>query len=377
MNAIFHPIALVHPSILEFGSGRVTRVGEWIAAQGYDRVLVVADAFNATRINRLAISQKTSLFADVTSEPDRASLDSLLSIARSFHPDVVVGFGGGSAMDLAKLVVVLSGSDQKLSDIVGSEKAEKKRCALVQVPTTAGTGSEVGIRALITDPATMNKLAVESHHMLADLAVVDPDLTFSVPPAITAATGIDALAHCVEAYTSRKAHPVIDLFAKEGIRLIGANLKKAVENGSDREARSAVSLASVYGGFCLGPVNTAAGHALAYPLGSRHHIAHGAANALIFPHVLACNASTVPDHTAFIVNALGITVDVLDENEVRAAAHDFCAGLGIRMKLSAWNVPEDDLPKMATEAHAIRRLLDNNRRDLAEAEILEIYRAAY
>ena len=130
--------------------------------------------------------------------------------------------------------------------------------------------------------------------MLADFAVVDPELTLSVPRAITVATGVDALAHCVEAFTSRKAHRAIDLYALEGARLIGASLPRASADGSDREARAGMALASFYGGLCLGPVNTTAGHAVAYPLGTRHHIPHGVANAVIFSHVLAFNAPAAP-----------------------------------------------------------------------------------
>ena len=198
----------------------------------------------------------------------------------------------------------LPGSGQSLADVVGVDKVIGRRSALVQVPTTAGTGSEAGSRALVTDPASLNKLAVQSDHMLADFAVVDPELTLSVPRAITVATGVDALAHCVEAFTSRKAHRAIDLYALEGIRLIGASLPRASVDGSDREARAGMALASFYGGLCLGPVNTTAGHAVAYPLGTRHHIPHGAANALIFPHVLAFNAPAVPKRTATVLAAL-------------------------------------------------------------------------
>ena len=236
------------------------------------------------------------------------------------------------------------------------------------MPTTSGTGSEAGTRALVTDPATQNKLAVQSRHMLADLAVVDPDLTLTVPPAVTAATGVDALAHCVEAYTSRKAHPLIDLYALEGIRLVGRFLARAVRNGGDREARAGLALASLYGGFCLGPVNTTAGHAVAYPLGTRHHIAHGLACALIFPHVLAFNAPAAPDKTAAILESLGLAPGE-SETAIRAAALEFCQALGIDMRLSRHGVPEADLGAMATEAHAIRRLLDNNPRDISQPEI--------
>jgi len=212
--------------------------------------------------------------------------------------------------------------------------------------------------------------------MLADLAVIDPDLTMTVPAAVTAATGVDAMAHCVEAFTSRKAHPTIDLYALEGTRLVGRYLPRAVADGSDREARAGLALASLYGGFCLGPVNTTAGHAVAYPLGTRHHVAHGLACAAIFPHTLAFNAPAVPEKTALVLQALGAPA-CADEATVREHATRFCADLGVVLRLSRIGVPEDDLDAMAGEAHAIRRLLDNNPRDMSRADILTLYRAAY
>jgi alcohol dehydrogenase class IV len=212
--------------------------------------------------------------------------------------------------------------------------------------------------------------------MLADLAVVDPDLTLTVPPHVTAATGVDAMAHCVEAYTNKRAHPTIDLYALEGVRLVGRYLPRAIADGTDREARAGLALASLYGGYCLGPVNTAAGHAVAYPLGTRHHIAHGAANALIFPHVLAFNFPVAREKTAAIMTALGME-PAGDEQSVFGAVYEFCARLGVEMRLSKLGVPRDDLPAMAQEAHAIRRLLDNNPRDMNQDDILGIYQAAY
>jgi len=283
------PLEIQCPPVLRFGGGTAPTLGAWAREQGFSRVLVVADAFNATRIEALALPGTPSVFGTVKPEPDIPNLDALLEAAERAKPDLVVGFGGGSAMDLAKLAAVLPGSGQSIHDVVGPEKVAGRRAALAQVPTTSGTGSEAGTRALVTDPATQNKLAVQSRYMLADIAVVDPDLTLTVPPAVTAATGVDALAHCTEAYTSRKAHPLIDLYGLEGIRLVGRYLARAVRDGGDREARAALSLASLYGGFCLGPVNTTAGHAVAYPLGTRHHIPHGLSCALIYPHTLAFN----------------------------------------------------------------------------------------
>jgi alcohol dehydrogenase class IV len=376
MTSLFAPIEIIRPEAIEFGSGTIGAVARFARSMGAKRPLVIADAFNAARVDVLALPGEVALFGDVKPEPDVPNLEKALSVARAAKPDLVVGFGGGSAMDLAKLVAVLCTGDQKLGDVVGPDKVGGRDVALVQVPTTSGTGSEGGIRALVTDPSTRNKLAVQSRFMLADLAVVDPDLTMSVPPQVTAATGVDALAHCVEAFTSRKAHPAIDLYAIEGIRLVGRYLARAVKDGADREARAGLSLASLYGGFCLGPVNTTAGHAVAYPLGTRHHIAHGLACAIIFPHTLAFNMPAMEEKTSVVLEALG-TRATKDPTAAFDAAYRYCADLGIEMRLSALGVPADDLGAMADEAHAIRRLLDNNPRDLSRDAIFEMYRAAF
>ncbi|MBO0906069.1 iron-containing alcohol dehydrogenase [Jiella sonneratiae] len=374
MTTIDRPLEMLRPAMLRFGAGQVSTLADWLRDEGCRRAFVVSDAFNAARIDVLALTEP-GIFGTVKPEPDVPNLEAAVAAARAFGPDVVIGFGGGSAMDLAKLVAVLLGSDRRIEDIVGPGRAPRRNLRLVQVPTTAGTGSEVGTRALVTDPSSRNKLAVESRHMLADLAIVDPGLTISVPPAVTAATGVDAMAHCVEAFTSRRSHPIVDAYALQGIDLVGRYLARAVQDGSDIEARAGLSLASFYGGVCLGPVNTTAGHAISYPLGTRHDIAHGVANALIFPHALAANASSVPDKTAAIGRSLGF--DARDEAATLEGAFAFCQGLGLDMRLAAHGVPRDDLAAMAAEAHKIRRLLDHNPKQLAEADILRIYEAAF
>jgi len=366
------PLVVTRPSRIEFGPGKVAYVGEWAESHGARRILVVSDAFNAARVDRLGLAGAVTVFSEVKPEPDLPNLEKLVALARDVRPELIVGFGGGSAMDVAKLAAVLVDETRPFHELVGPGKAGRRAALLVQVPTTAGTGSEAGTRALVTDPQTLNKLAVESIHMLADLAIIDPDLTVTVPPAVTAATGIDALAHCVEAYTSRRAHPIIDMYAREGISLVGRFLGRAVADGGDVEARAGLAVASLYGGFCLGPVNTTAGHAVSYPLGTRHKIAHGLANAVIFPHTLAFNASAEPEKTADIAGRLG-----LDGADLRDSAHAWCAGLGVEMRLSRLGVPDGDFGAMADEAFAIRRLLDFNPRDISRDDIAAIYRAAY
>ena len=370
------PIAVQTPRLIEFGAGVAPTAGRWAREQKLARILVVADTFNAKRVDALALKGEVMVFGELTAEPDVPLLDAGLALARRFKPDLVIGFGGGSAMDLAKLIATLGTSSQVLQDVVGAEKISAKTSILMHVPTTSGTGSEAGTRALLIDPVTQNKLAVQSRHMLADIAIIDPALTLTLPPTITATTGVDAMAHCVEAFTNKKSHPFIDMYALEGIRLVGRYLARAVKDGSDIEARAGLSLASLYGGFCLGPVNTSAGHAVAYPLGTRHHVPHGAANALIFPHTLAFNASVVPDKTTAVLAALGCK-PTSNADEVRALAHRYCSDLGCEMRLSALKVAREDLPIMASEAHAIRRLLDNNPREISRGQILALYEEAY
>ena len=376
MPELLRPIEIVRPKDIVLGSGTVAKVAPWVRAQGFTRPLVIADVFFAGGVDRLGLPGRVAVFAEVAREPEIADLEAGLAAAAAAQPDVIVGFGGGSTMDLAKLVAAMHGTGLAIHDVTGVDRVPPRAIPLVQVATTAGTGSEASNRSLITDPVTHAKLVANSNRLQADLAVVDPDLTLSVPARVTAATGVDALAHCVEAYTNRLAHPYIDMYALEGIRLIGRYLPRAIADGGDREARAGLSLAALYGGFCLGPVNTAAGHALAYPLGTRRHVAHGASNALMFPHVLAFNAPAVPEQTVAILAALGLAAPA-ETAAVFEVAYGYCRGLGIEMRMSRLGVEEADLPGMADEAHAIRRLLDNNPREISRDEILAIYRAAF
>ncbi|WEX11277.1 iron-containing alcohol dehydrogenase [Chelativorans sp. AA-79] len=371
-SPLLRPLSFVQPPRIEFGSGKARLLAELIPDWPERRVLVVADAFNAGRADLLGLPRQNLVFPEAKPEPDLPNLARLLDQARGFAPDLVIGFGGGSAMDLAKLAAVLVGSAKEFHAIAGVDKADPRTVGLIAIPTTSGTGSEVGARALVTDPASRSKVAAESRHMVADMAIVDPDLTVSLPPAVTAATGIDALAHCVEAFTSRRAHPLLDIYAQKGIELVGQYLARAVADGADVEARAGLAMAALYGGFCLGPVNTTAGHALSYPLGTRYGIAHGLANAVIFPHALAFNAPAQPEKTAIIAELMGF-----DGNRLFDSAYRYCAELGIEMHMSKLGVPPDDLPSMAAEALGIRRLLDFNPRDMTGSDILEIYRAAW
>ncbi len=367
-------IRLHQPRRFEFGAGSAAQVGDWARMMGHSRILVITSPSVAPLVDRLGLPGQISLFDGVQPEPDTDNLAAAIVAAAAFAPDLIVGFGGGSAMDVAKLVTVLHGG-VALADVIGPNKVTARLNALALVPTTAGTGSEAGIRALVTDAATQNKVAVESPFMLADMVALDPDLTLSVPASVTAATGIDAMAHCVEAFTSRKAHPLIDNYARMGFALVARYLPRAIADGSDAKARAALLLASYYGGICLGPVNTAAGHALAYPLGTRLKLPHGLANAVIFPHVLAFNLPATASKTAEVAAALGLRSD--DEAALLDTASQWCRALGVEMRLSALGAQTSNLAAWAHEAYGIRRLMDNNPRDMSEAQVLSIYTAAF
>lgn len=367
-------IVIHQPARLEIGAGTAQQVGEWAA--GAKRILVLTVPVLEPLVAKLALPGMVQVITDVPPEPDDIALDRTLAAAAELKPDVIIGLGGGSVMDIAKLVSVLWDGEQTLSDVIGPDKVNHSLSRLALIPTTAGTGSEAGIRALVTNAQTKAKMAVESKHMRAELAVLDPELSYTVPPAVTAATGVDAMAHCVEAFTNIRAHDMVDGFARMGIKLVGQYLTRAVADGQDTEARAGMMLASYYGGICLGPVNTAAGHALAYPLGTRLNLPHGLANAIIFPHVLAFNQTVRPGKTAEVLDALGLAAgDSADH--VFAVAHDYCASLGVEMRLSKHGAQQEYLQSWAEEAHAIRRLMDNNPRDMSVADVLAIYKAAY
>jgi alcohol dehydrogenase class IV len=369
------PVIILHqPKRLVVGAGTIGQVGSW--AGEVTSTLVIATPITAGFVDRLRLPGKVTLFDAIPGEPEIATLDAALAAAQSAKPDLVVGLGGGSVMDVAKLVAALWNGQQTLLDVAGPNKVAGRNTRLAQAATTAGTGSEAGIRSLITDPVKGNKIAVESPHLIADLAVLDPELTYSVPPAVTAATGVDAMAHCVEAFTNRRAHPMIDGFARMGFNLVGKYLARAVRDGEDREAREGLMLASYYGGICLGPVNTAAGHAIAYPLGTLLHLPHGLANAIVFPHVLAFNQPVVTEKTAEVAEALGLGKG-LSQGDLSGAAHRFCADLGIEMSLAKHGATEDDLRRFAADAHAIRRLMDNNPVDMSVEDVLSVYRASF
>lgn len=369
---------------VRFGQGVADSCAADMAAAGCRRVLVITGA----PIRALCDGPEKALGAAGCAvevleasdgEPTLADLDGALDAARRFRADGVVGLGGGSAMDVAKLVAALADGEQEFAAAVGIDLLGPRKLRLACIPTTAGTGSEVTPIAIIEDTEAQLKKGVVSRHLVPDFAYLDPELTRSMPRGVTAATGIDALTHCIEAYANRFAHPVVDQWALEGIRLVGQYLERACSDGGDMEARAGMLRASHLGGQCLGPVNTAAVHALAYPLGGEFHIAHGAANSLLLPHVLRFNVLAAPDRYAAIAQALGCDRGH-DEAETALEGIErieaLSEAIGLERRLSAFGISANAIPHMAAAAMTVQRLLVRNPREVTEADAQAIYQAA-
>lgn len=369
---------------VRIGPGILADCAEDCHAAGATRVLLVTSAPIARFADALAAFLADRGLASLCwhgpdGEPTRAQVDEALAAAADFRADLVVGLGGGSALDVAKLVAALHGSAQTFDEIVGIDLLAGRALPLACIPTTAGTGSEVTPIAVIEDEVAQLKKGVVSRHLVPDYAYLDATLTVSKPRKVTASTGIDALTHCIEAYANRFAHPVVDSWALEGVRLVAQHLERACDEPDDLAAREGMLIASHLGGLCLGPVNTAAVHALAYPLGGEFHVPHGVANALLLPHVIRFNAEEQPRRYADIARAMGVATgrdDAADAAACVAEIERLSAAVGIDRRLSQVGISANALPGMAAAAITVQRLLRNNPREVTEADALRIYEAA-
>ena len=379
-SIIFH-----YPGKLVFGSDSLNQMGEDYLALGLSRLFILtvpaimehlSPVLDYLKSKNITLKINTS----IKEEPSFADFKEILTEAEAFNADSVAGIGGGSVMDVAKLVAGLLNTNQEIKDVVGNGILKERRTYLICMPTTSGTGSEVSPNAILLDEKDGSKQGIISPCLVPDGAYINPALTISMPASVTAYTGIDALTHCIEAYINRFAHPMVDVLALEGLRLISHNLKKAIDNGQDIEARSKVAMGSVYGGMCLGPVNTAAVHALAYPLGSDFKIAHGISNALLLPYVMEYNCSAEQERHAEIALVMGADKGPTDY-ETALNGISFIKKLikdcNLPARLSHIGIPYDAIIGMAKSAINIQRLLKNNVREITMENAKNIYSTAY
>ncbi|RMH83437.1 iron-containing alcohol dehydrogenase [Pseudomonas sp. AOB-7] len=386
-----HPFSFATTAQILCESGASLRLAELCRERGAQRVLIVTDP-GITRLGMLEpllpgfarAGMGVQVFDQVLADPPEAVVLAAVAQARELQAELVVGFGGGSSMDVAKLVALLAHPDcgQALNEIYGVGNARGRRLPLIQVPTTAGTGSEVTPIAIVTTGET-TKMGVVSPLLLPDLALLDADLTLGLPAAVTAATGIDAMVHAIEAYTSAlKKNPLSDLLAREALRLLAANLDEVVRNGSNREARQAMLLGACLAGQAFANAPVAAVHALAYPLGGHFHIPHGLSNALVLPQVLTFNAPVAaPLYAELAPLVLGEQLRAgsaaAQTEQLIEALAGFSQRSGLPTRLRDAGVSEAMLPTLAADAMLQQRLLVNNPREMNEQQALAIYQAAY
>ena len=379
------PITLLQPAKIQFGTGCLEIFCNDFLASGKKRLFILTAPVLRPLLTKMDETLQSggvqlSYFDDIRQEPTVNDFHTIVDQAREFQADSVIGVGGGSVLDLAKLVATLLYSDQQVEQLFGTGLVKQRGVWFACIPTTSGTGSEVSPNAILLDENDNLKKGIVSPHLMADAAYIDPQLTWTVPAKVTAETGMDALTHCIEAYTNKFAHPLIDVYALNGIRLIAANLLKAVKNGKDQEAREALSLGSMYGGMCLGPVNTAAVHALSYPLGGMFHLSHGLSNAILLPTVMKFNRPACVERYAQVAIVCGVQPGKNDE-ETAERGVDFIYQLskdcGIPTTLSEIGVPQTAVDEMAKSAMEVQRLLKNNPRVVTEEDARDIYNSLY
>lgn len=376
------------PANILFEAGAVRKVADLVSQYGVGRVLLVTDKGVRTagltkdaEAGMAAAGMSVTVFEDVVADPPSPVIDSAAALCREKQIELVISIGGGSALDTAKLVAYLAKSPERLDDIYGVGLAKGSRLPLLLAPTTAGTGSEVTPIAIVTTP-TMEKKGVVSPRLIPDWAILDPELTLGLPAHVTSATGIDAMVHAIEAYTSKvKKNPMSDQLARQALALLSANIRRVCRDGRDLEARSQMLLGSMLAGMAFANAPVAAVHALAYPIGAIFHVPHGLSNALVLPHVLEFNLPAAETLYAELAEIVKPGLRVTSQGDRARAFIDEMISIGqdcaVPASLSAVGIGQDDLKKLAEDAMKQTRLLVNNPRTLTFEDAYAIYSAAY
>lgn len=325
---------------------------------------------------------KTSIYTEVVPEPPLAVGEKLVAYTKEHQFDLVIGLGGGSALDLAKLAAVLATHEGKAADylnLTGTREISNKGIPKILIPTTSGTGSEVTDIAVLSLETT--KDVVTHNCLLADVAIVDPELTVSLPPKVTAATGIDALTHAIESYVSVNANPVTDALALQAIRLISGSIRTAVNEGDHKQARSDMSYGSYLAGLAFFNAGVAGVHALAYPLGGQFHISHGESNAVLLPYVMGYIRSSCEKRMKDILEAMGVSSNQLSQQEASYKCVEelkrLVADVNIPLNLQGFGITQEALDSLADDAIKQQRILARSPMPLERDDIFTIYQSAY
>lgn len=379
-----NPYLLLNPGRVHAGAGSLSQLTELAAYFSARRVLVVTtrsitQMIDAPRRALEAAGLAVTVIDSTPPEPEVEDVQAIEAAARAAGTfDLVVGIGGGSAMDVAKILAVLLAHNLDLRDVL-SKKVDITARGLptVMVPTTSGTGAEATPNSIILVPEDELKIGIVSPRLLPDAVILDPLLTLSLPPDVTASTGMDALTHAIECYCSKKGNAFSDLYALEAIRLIGRSIRRAFANGQDVAAREDMLMGAYWGGVCIATSSTTAVHALAYPLGGKYRMAHGLSNAILLPSVMAFNQVGNEVRFAAMARAMGLAVDGLADaaaaNAFVQALRQLNTDLNIPNSLQGFGIAASDIDGLVEGASKVTRLLDNNPRTMAREDMRRIY----
>lgn len=321
-----------------------------------------------------------AIYDSVKPEPELEQVQDCINVYRQEQCNAVLAVGGGSALDIAKCVAALAGQTEEIHTFVGIDKIKSRNIPLIVIPTTSGTGSEVTNIAILSDTVNQMKQGIVSDYLLPDVAIVSPIMSVSCPASVTAASGVDALVHAVEAYISVNRSDVTDALAIQAIELIVTYLPQAYALPNNLVAREKMATASLMAGLAFGNAGVGAVHALAYPLGGKYKMAHGVSNALMLPYVLKWNVLGCAERLSHIAKILKLETtenDQVNAERLVEFLHHFCQQLNIPAGLRAFGITEADIPGLAAEAIKVERLLKNNPRHLSLKDIEAIYREAY
>lgn len=369
------------PSRVDFGPGKIQGIVDMVAEKS---VLLLSDqgvkqCGITGRIYDLCVDAARSVheFADVPPEPTEDEINLVVNSLTDVSIDVILAVGGGSVMDTAKLVAVMTEGLTTFEQMFAGQLPTSRRVELIMIPTTAGTGAESTPNAIVFRPSLNLKVGIVCDVFMPDKVVLDPELLTGLPAAITAATGMDALCHALECYVSNKANLFSDMMAIEATRLIFKSLKRCVEDGSDLEARADLLLAAFLGGACIAASGTNGVHALSYPLGGRYRIPHGISNAILLAPVFDFNKDFCLDKLAAVAHLTGADVSTMTTEQkadsLVQALYELSHALDIPATMTALGVPAEDLDSIVDSALQVKRLLDNNPKPLGRADIHAIY----
>lgn len=374
---------LTIPSNIYAGKSSIDNLVNIITKENVKSILVFTDkgvraVGLCDKVEEICKTVQYRIIDDLTAEPAVADVERVINEVGNTKYDLIIGVGGGSVMDASKLASIILGADYSLRDLLKDSSIAKKQIKTVMIPTTCGTGSEATCNAIVAIPEQESKQGIVNNCMIPDYVILDVNMIAKLPPKIIAATGVDALAHVVECFTSKKATILSDTYAKEGACKIFHNIRKAYNNADDLEAKAEMMLGAFYGGVAITGSGTTAVHALSYPLGGKYHIAHGVSNAILFAHVMEFNKDGCKDRLAMLCDTVypELAVKSIDEKAdyIIKEIADIVKDTNIPTSLEEFGVKPDDLDFLVQAGSQQTRLLVNNCKELSLDDIRYIYK---